>query len=399
MPDKRPVPRQSLSRARWLKEKNLQQLLRTIANAGGEARVAGGAVRNALLGEAVTEVDIATNLPPDRVDYICTAAKFRVHPTGIDHGTVTVVVHGQPFEITTLRTDIATDGRRATVKFTDDWQQDAARRDFTINAMYVDATGKIYDYTNSYKDIKTRKVKFVGSPDQRIKEDYLRILRFFRFHARYGKGAPDAAGLAACKRLCKGMSQLSAERVRQEVLKLLAAPRAVATLKAMAKSGILGAIIPHTDEWRIIERIGPDPVLRLAILAKDPAALKNKLRLANGEANRIASAIDAPVLTPALRPAEQRRILFDVGASAWHDAVLVSWARSRASMSDPKWRKLLQLAKRWTRPILPVTGNDLKTCGVEQGPALGETLRRLQDYWIASDFKPTREELLKKVTP
>jgi poly(A) polymerase len=388
----------SLAKEKWLQEPNLQKLLHVIADAGGEARIAGGAVRNALLGEPVTEIDIATNLQPDQVIHVCKAAKFAVHPTGIDHGTLTVVVHGTPFEVTTLRKDVSTDGRRATVKFTDDWREDALRRDFTINAMYADAAGKIYDYTDGYRDIQNRKVRFVGSAAQRIKEDYLRILRFFRFHARFGKGAPDAAGLAACKRLRKGIGTLSAERIRQEMLKLLPAPAALPTLKVMSITGILKEIIPYTDDWRLIKRLPADGLLRLAVLAKEPKELKSRFRLSNDEGKRISQLFHAPIVSPKLRANEQRRLLYVLQDETWRDVVALSWARSRAPLTDHHWQALLDLPSKWQRPSFPVNGKVLQDHGVPQGPELGRMLRQLEDWWIASDFQPERDELLRKVT-
>jgi poly(A) polymerase len=231
---KRELP--SLHDQAWLNEPRLQEVLRVL-NASGETRVAGGAVRNALLGVAVADVDVATVLLPEEVMTAAKAAGFGVHPTGLDHGTITITCKKAAFEVTTLRRDIETDGRHAVVSFTTNWAEDAARRDFTINAMYCDAAGKIYDYTKGYADIQKRKVKFVGVPEERIAEDYLRILRFFRFHAWYGKNAPDKEGLQACIKLRSGLKKLSVERVRQELFKLLAAPNAVKTLQLMATNG------------------------------------------------------------------------------------------------------------------------------------------------------------------
>jgi poly(A) polymerase len=387
----------SLADQVWLKDERLQHVLRVLSEAGGEGRVAGGAIRNALMGEPVTEVDIATSLPPSDVERVCKAAKFAVHATGIEHGTLTIVVQGTPFEVTTLRKDITTDGRRAKVKFTDDWREDAQRRDFTINAMYCDAQGQILDYTNGYKDIQTRTVKFVGNPGERIKEDYLRILRFFRFHARYGKGSPNKQGLSASKRLRKGIETLSAERIRQEMLKLLVAPRGVPTLKVMHANGILKSIIPHTDDWRTLARLPADGLLRLAVLAKEPHKLKSSFRLSNDEARRLVQLFAAPSLTPRLRPAEQHRLLYALGESTWTDAVNLSWSKSRATLSDPKWQALRDLPTHWKRPVFPVNGKDLMERGIKAGPALGNTLRRLEDWWIASDFKPSPDEILRRL--
>jgi poly(A) polymerase len=317
-----------------------------------------------------------------------------VHPTGIEHGTVTVVHRGAVFEVTTLRRDVETFGRHATVAFTDDWAEDAERRDFTMNALYADASGKIHDPANGYADILKRRVRFVGDPRARIREDYLRILRFFRFHARYGGVRPDAAGLAACVSLRKGLSTLSPERIRQELMKLLAARGAVATLKVMARTGVLRHILPHTEEWRALARLPADPLLRLAVLAIDPAGLQERLRLSNDEAKRLRLLVQAPAVSPSLRGAEQRRMLYDLGPPVFADAVHLALARARAPLTDRAWRRLLALPQRWTAPTFPVNGADLKSIGLAPGPAMGETLRRLEDWWVASDFKPTREDLL-----
>ena len=377
----------------------MQRVLAVLNSDGGEARIAGGAVRNALLGVAVADIDVATTLAPQEVVSRCEAQEFAVHPTGIEHGTVTVVNSHMGFEVTTLRRDVTTDGRRATVAFTDDWAEDASRRDFTMNALYCDSAGKIYDYTDGYGDILKRRVRFVGLPSRRIREDYLRILRFFRFHAHYGKGAPDAAGLASCARLRRGISGLSAERIRHELFKLLVAPRAVDTLKIMAEARILGFVLAFEPNWRVIGRLPPDAVLRLAVLSASPLTLQEKLRLSNGDAKRLRAIVEAPKLTPDFRPQERRRVLYHLGAQAYSDAVRMAWAQSRASTDAPDWRALLALAEQWPVPKFPVTGKDLQAIGLAPGPAMGETLRVLEDWWIASDFKPTRDALLARAKP
>jgi poly(A) polymerase len=394
MPRARRLP--SLARAKWLKEPRLQQVMAAIASAGGEARVAGGAVRNALMGEKVSEIDLASTLRPDAMVAALRAKGMGVHPTGIDHGTVTVVQHGAVFEITALRHDVETDGRRAVVAYTDDWAADAHRRDFTMNALYADASGKIFDFTDGYGDILRRRVRFVGSPAARIKEDYLRILRFFRFHARYGKGTPDASGLKACKQHKSGLKALSAERLRQEMLKLLVAPGAVATLKVMARESILRQILPHTDDWRVIARLPADGILRLYALAKDPAGLKERFRLSNAEAGRLEALHIAPEVSPQLTGKEERRLLHELGAQAWSDAAHLYFARSRAKTGDAAWRKLMALPKKWTPPAFPVKGRDLLEAGFVSGPELGAMLQHLEDWWIASDFKPGKDDLLER---
>lgn len=388
----------SLAAAPWLTEPTLQRLFATLLQAGGEGRVAGGAVRNALLGEAVTEVDVATTLSPEQVTTACAAAGMKVHPTGIEHGTVTVVVDHHPFEVTTLRHDVETDGRRAKVKFTDDWDADAQRRDFTMNALYCDAQGTVHDFVGGWPDVQRRRVIFVGDPEQRITEDYLRILRFFRFHARYGHGAPDPAGLAACTRLKAGLDGLSAERIRQEMFKLMSAPGAVETLKLMAEQGILSQLIPHTEEWHVLERLGLDPLLRLAVLAQDPRSIPERWRLSNHEAKRLEALVSLLPPSPALRPAEQRAMLYHMGAEAWRDLVQVAWARSDAGSGDAGWKALLELPDRWPIPVLPVSGRDLLAAGMSPGPEIGVMLSRLEDWWVASDFQPSRDELLKRLT-
>jgi poly(A) polymerase len=387
----------TLARACWLKEPALQRVFALVAEAGGEARVAGGAVRNALLGEPIGDIDIATNLPPQAVTEAFKAAGIPVHPTGIAHGTVTVVVDHRPYEITTLRHDVETDGRRAVVSFTDDWQADALRRDFTINSLYCDGRGKIYDYTDGYGDIRRKKLVFVGSPRQRIIEDNLRILRFFRFLATYEKMSADKASLAACVRLKKGLLGLSAERVSREMFKLLAGPNAMPVLKLMAKHKVLKNVIAYMEEFRVISRLPPDPLLRAFVLAKKPAALQEAWRLSNNQAKRIEALLHSAALSPTLRETEQKRILYAMGVVNWKDSVHLAWARSRALLTDRGWRRLLNLPSRWEIPRFPVKGQDLIEIGFPPGPDLGRELQRLEGLWIMSDFKPTRDALLQSI--
>ena len=387
----------SLSRARWLKEPSLQRVFALVAEAGGEARVAGGAVRNALLGEPIGDIDIATTLPPQKIMEIFKAAGLSVHPTGIEHGTVTVVVDHKPYEITTLRRDVATDGRRAVVAFTDDWKEDALRRDFTINALFCDSTGKIHDYTNGYADIRRKRIIFVGAPTARIKEDNLRVLRFFRFLAAYEKMTADSVSLAACVRLKKGLLELSAERIAREMFKLLVGPKAVPILKLMAKHNVLKNIIPHSNEFRVIARLPLDPLLRAFALAKKPEGLREAWRLSNNQAKRIESLLQGTALAPKLHENEQRKLLYAMGPEAWGDVVHLSWAKSRAPLTDRAWLRMLNVPSRWVIPSFPVTGRDLIDLGFPSGPDLGRELKRLEDYWIASDFKSTKHELLESI--
>ena len=355
----------SLKGEAWLQAPCLQNVMRVLSE-GGEVRVVGGAVRNSLLGVAVADIDLATtHIPPD-VIRLCSKANFGVHLTGFDHGTITITLGGGVFEVTTM------------------------------NALYSDASGNCYDYTNGYDDLLKHKVRFVGAPLHRIGEDYLRILRFFRFHATFGEGSPDRNALAACAHAKHGLKNLSAERIRQELLKLLVAPRAIETLKLMSRKNILGEIIPHTDNWRILERLPRDAVLRLFALAKQPLQLREQLRLSNVEAKRIDGLLAAPSLSPAFRPQEQRAMLYAMGASTWTDAVHMDWAQSKTALDDSLWQELLNLPQHWTIPEFPVKGNHLKSIGITSGPMMGLILRELEDWWLASDFKPGKDELLER---
>jgi poly(A) polymerase len=385
----------SLAGAPWLSDMPLQMVMATLAREG-EVRVVGGAVRNALLALPVADVDLATTLLPTSVMRICDAAGFGVHPTGFAHGTITVTHDARAFEVTTLRRDVSTDGRRAVVAFTTNWAEDAARRDFTMNALYCDAHGKIYDYTAGYEDLLARRIKFVGNPIQRIREDYLRILRFFRFHASFGKSTPDKVALAACVKEKRGLMSLSAERIRQEMMKLLVAPRAVETLKVMARHRILKDILPHTEEWRVLKRLPDDAILRLLVLAKQPEALQDRLRLSNADAERLVRMIGLPDVSPALLDAERRRILYQLGKARWRDAVQLSRARSRSNKGD--WQGMLDLAEQWPAPTFPLKGSDLITAGMTSGPRLGQVLTALEDWWVASDFTSSKQELLGRLS-
>ncbi len=368
-----------------------------ILGAGEEVRVAGGAVRNALLDFPINDVDLATTMLPDEVMRVGKAAGFGVHPTGIEHGTITVVNRGRPFEVTTLRRDIETDGRRAVVSFTRDFAEDAQRRDFTINALYCDQDGNIFDYTTGLLDIARKRVRFVGDSAARIREDYLRILRFFRFSAWYGKGPLCPVGLAACKQLKDGLKQISAERMRQETLKILVAPRAVVILQAMAKAQILELVFPHTDEFEVVDRLPEDAILRLVALAKDPPALKESLRLSNAEAERIDDILRMTPLSPLLTVQQRHALIYKFGPQAFTDVTWLSQARSKAKMNDAGWQGLKDLARDWPVPVLPVSGQDLVANGIKPGSGLGQRLKAIEDYWIAQDFKPTRTELLGRI--
>ena len=396
-----------LGEAAWLTSGSLPQLLAVLDRDGEEARAVGGAVRNALLGAPVLEVDVATTAVPDEVVKRVTAAGFKAVPTGVDHGTVTVVIGKQPFEVTTLRKDVETYGRHAKVEFGRDWQADAERRDFTINALSVTRDGIVYDYAGGLDDLAHHRVRFIGDPARRIEEDYLRILRFFRFHAAYGIGHPDAAGLAACIAARKGLDQLSRERVRMEVLKLLAAPHATATLAVMGHAGLLLLVlggVPYLADFENVAKVEaaagvtPDAVRRLAalgvVIAEDAERLWQKLRLTNNEHERLASMAEGwRRISPAFGENAAKALLYRLNAQHFTDHALLGWARSKANAHDASWRDLATLPQRWSAPEFPLKGADLMKRGVAQGPALGAALAAAERAWIAAGFTQERRAL------
>jgi poly(A) polymerase len=386
--------------ASWLAEGHVAELLAVLNRDGEEARVVGGAVRNALLGEPHGDIDVATTAPPEEVIRRVEAAGFKAVPTGIDHGTVTVVIGGRPFEVTTLRQDVETYGRKAKVAFGRDWRADAERRDFTINALSVAPDGTLHDYVGGLADLAERRVRFIGEAQARIAEDYLRILRFFRFHAAYGEGAPDAAGLHACIVARAGLDALSRERVRMEFLKLLLASRAIATLAVMEEAGLLGRVLAGVpllasyENMRKVEvalGLAADPVRQLGALAvrvvEDAERLWQRLRLSNVEHERLRSmATQWRGLSPAIGQKGVRALLYRIGAGRFLDRVLIAWTRSQAGAADAAWHDLATLPLRWTAPVFPLKAADFMARGVAAGPALGEALRAAEEAWIAADF-------------
>jgi poly(A) polymerase len=388
-----------LGDAAWLQHGVAARLLAVLNRDGEEARVVGGAVRNALLRLPVGEIDVATTAMPQQVVRRVEAAGFKAVPTGIEHGTVTVVVDGHPFEVTTLREDVETFGRKARVVFGRDWPADAARRDFTINALSAAPDGKVFDYVGGLADIAARKVRFIGDPRQRIAEDYLRILRFFRFHAWYGNGVPDAAGLRACINARAGLDALSRERVRMELLKLLLAPHATPTLAVMAEAGILGTVLggvpllaSFENTAKVEAAIGaaPDAVQRLGALGvwvkEDAERLAQRLRLFNAESDRLMALENWWRISPAAGAQAARALLYRLGPQFFTDRVLLAWARSREGAADGAWRELANLPRRWTAPVFPLKAADFMQRGVAAGPALGAALRTAKEAWIAADF-------------
>jgi poly(A) polymerase len=361
----------------------------------GDARFVGGVVRNALMGRPVDDIDIATPLTPDEMTKRLQAAKLKAVPTGIEHGTVTAVSNGKPFEVTTLRRDVSTDGRRAVVAFTQDWAEDAQRRDFTMNALYASAEGEIFDTVGGVADLQAGRVRFVGDPTTRIKEDYLRILRLFRFHAWYGKGELDAAALKAASAEKAGLQQLSGERVQKEMLKLLAAENPVPVLRIMAASGILNEILPGDLDIARLERLAAidannffvaDPLLRLAALSPD-AVLADRWKLSNVDRDRLDELANGKEkIVSYLSIKEVRKLLYLLGAQCFKDRVMLRWAEDPKESNFVQWRALLAMADAWERPKFPLDGGNVMAAGVPQGPLIGRILAEVEEWWIESDF-------------
>jgi poly(A) polymerase len=383
----------------WLTNGALGKLVAVLDRDGEEARVVGGAVRNVLIGEPTGEIDVATTALPPEVIRRAEAAGFKAVPTGIDHGTVTVVVDHQPFEVTTLREDVETFGRHAVVRFGRDWRADAARRDFTMNALSLSHDGVVHDYVGGVADIAVRRVRFIGQAAARIAEDYLRVLRFFRFHAAYGVGLPDPEGLQACIDARDKLDRLSRERVRMELMKLVIAAHAVPTLAVMAESGLLGPVLGGVPYLAAISNMAkveaacafaPDPVRRLGALAvmveEDAERLWQRLRLTNAEHERLAAMADAWWRVAPGDEAEARALLYRLGPERFTDRVLLAWARSEAGAADGAWHAMATLPQRWTAPAFPIRAAHLMARGVERGRGLGAALAAAEQAWIAQGF-------------
>ena len=378
----------------------------------GCARFVGGCVRNAVIGREIDDIDIATVLTPDEATAALEARGIRVVPTGVEHGTVTAVADHQPFEITTLRRDVSTDGRRAVVAFSTDWSEDAQRRDFRLNALYMDLDGGIFDPTGGgLADARAGRIVFVGDPIVRIREDYLRILRFFRFYAWFGKGEPDGAAVDACRALKDTLSARTAERTQKEMLKLLAAHDPRRSLTLMAATGVLGAVLSETGDLARVDGLVEielglnecDPELRLAALIPQTAAAAAKtaelLRLSNAQRERLIAAVGAePRIVSWMSQRQLRQAIYRLGKRTVCDRLKLAWAGSRGRKGpEPQWRALLALAGEWTAPTFPVNGEDAKAAGVAEGPPIGQVLREVEDWWVDEDFPAGRALVLERL--
>ncbi len=387
----------TLGDAPWLTTGAAARVLQLLNGDGEEARVVGGAVRNAMMKLPVGEIDIATTAVPDEVVRRAKAASVKSVPTGIDHGTVTLVVDSKPFEVTTLREDTETFGRHAKVSFGRDWIGDANRRDFTINALSVGPDGVVHDYVGGLADIAARRVRFIGEAGKRIEEDYLRILRFFRMHAAFGAGEVDRAGYLACIGGRAGLATLSAERMRMEMLKLLVAGGAAGAVDAMADSGLLQTIVGGvTYAGTLAAMIAAEDALglkadamrRLAALAvavtEDAKRIAVRLRLSNAEAKALDSMGHRWWRLAGMDEARARRRLYRLGEAAYRDRLLLAWARTGGDSG--RWALLARLPERWTAPKFPLKASDFVARGVAEGPALGHVLTLAEDAWLAADF-------------
>ncbi len=392
----------------WMTANETVAVMAALGADGAPARFVGGCVRDAILGRAVHDIDIATETPPETVMNRLRAANIKAVPTGIDHGTITAVTPARHFEITTLRHDVETFGRHARVAFTDDWAADAERRDFTMNALFCDHDGTLYDPTGGLDDLRAGRVRFVGEATARITEDVLRLLRFFRFHAWYGKGAPDDDALAACRAMADKLPTLSAERVWAELRRILLAPDPAAALDLMADNGVLDHVLPEARSRPRLARLcalearlglDADAILRLiAVIAIDGKAapdLARRLRMSNKENARVAANLDqAEAVAPGLDDRASRRALYALGADLFRDRVLIGWAEDG---DDDAWPDAWRASAAWRRPVFPLKGADAIALGIPKGPAIGGALSRVEDWWIDADFRPDRAACLARL--
>lgn len=392
----------SLAAAEWLRAPATRRIFAALAAEGEETRIVGGAVRNALMGQAVGDIDFATTATPDKVAALAHAAGLKAVPTGVEHGTLTVVVDGRGHEVTTLREDVETDGRHAVVRFGRDWTADAMRRDFTVNALSVDAGGTVHDPVGGHRDILARRIRFIGDADRRIAEDRLRILRFLRFTAEYGVEPIDAAGLGAAIRARDGLRALSRERIGHEMRRLVAAPRAAEILAVMQDAGILGVVlggVAYTGQFarfvRFERAAGMDVSVprRLAVLAarigEDVERVTHRLRLTNGERDRMLAALAArAAFSPLPSPRAAHAALYRLGDPAWRDGLGLAFAGATAAPDDAAWKALHDLPDTWPVPRFPLSGRDVIGASAAPGPAVGALLRSVEAWWIAQDFAP-----------
>ena len=402
----------------WLEAEETRAVMAALSAGGAQPRFVGGCVRDALAHRPVKDIDIATPDSPERVIELLTQAGLRAVPTGLAHGTITAIAKGKPFEITTLRRDVETDGRHAKVAFTDDWIADSARRDFTINALSCRTDRQIYDPFGGIADLAAGRIVFVGDAGKRIDEDVLRLLRYFRFYAHFGHPPADTPALHACRARAGRLSELSGERIATEMLKLLAAPDPLPALVLMQWAGALAELLPDAADLGRLRAlsflesrgvrhssVAIDPLRRLAALLKPDdghaADLASRLRLSNAQTERLIG-LASPEIVPdrLMDQATQRRLLYRLGSERFVDLTLLAWAQFRSEDGhvppgdNGRWMAMLDLAGAWKIPDFPVRGEDVVALGIPAGPEVGRRLNALRDWWEEQDFRPSRTELL-----
>ncbi|MBT4888067.1 MAG: CCA tRNA nucleotidyltransferase [Rhodospirillales bacterium] len=406
----------------WMTDSDVQSIFNILEIAGFETRFVGGCVRDAIAKRKVNDVDIATTAKPNEAMRLLETAGIKVVPTGIEHGTITAVINSKSYEITTLREDVATDGRHAEVAFSNDWVVDAGRRDFTINAMSATRNGSVYDPFNGLSDLAYGKVIFIRKPSDRIAEDYLRILRFFRFHTSHGRPPISREALAACRLAAGNLKSLSGERVRDEMLKILSANNAPDTLILMNGEKVLKEVLPEASKfgdlralnWLCttamqLDGIEIDPIRNLAILlpadttAITAKGIASRWRLSNAEKNRLINLTEFPEPDPMAPSAGHIRQLYKIGIDLFTDQCLMTWARETGDDANlPKdrkaaWLALMEMITTWEKPTFPISGEDLMGLGIQEGPKLGALLDQARDWWIDNDCTPDRDACLKKL--
>lgn len=406
----------------WMTAPDTVAVLKALTKGGQEARFVGGCVRDALLNRSITDIDLATPEPPERVMKLLADADITVVPTGLKHGTITAVVNKRPFEITTLRRDVETDGRHAKVEYTDDWEADAARRDFTMNALFCAPDGTLYDAFGGIEDLRARRVRFVGAPEARIREDVLRLLRYFRFYAHYAAPPPDPAALAACRDLAHLLPTLSGERVCQETMKLLRAADPAPVFALMREQGILKHFLAeatHIDRLAALVTIEgvvssallerADAVRRLGALLDDSAeaarAVASRLKFSNADRERLVAILrdGESAIDPDLNGRARRHLIHRLGTERFIDRALLNWAGRVAQggtqdrRATDSWIDLIRFAREWPMPAFPLKGRDLLEAGVPTGPAIGELMEQLEAWWIEGDFAADRKACLARL--
>lgn len=404
----------------WITAPETVRVMNALKVNDADVRFVGGCVRDAIAKRPVKDIDIATPDKPETVIELLRSAGIRSEPTGIDHGTITAICDDRTFEITTLRKDVETFGRRAVVAFTDDWIVDSSRRDFTINAMSANTDGDVYDYHNGIKDLAHGQIRFIGNAEARVSEDFLRILRYFRFYGHYGRPPIDQNAFLACRKYAEKLSDISVERIRDEILKIVMAPDAADVFLLMRDAHVLDVILPNATEigrlraasWLatrglVIDGMKPDPIRRLGAVLdpeSDVSMMSSRLRLSNRESYRLSKMAElAPTIVAPLDEAATRKLIHSQGAESVQDATILAWASRLAEVArlpaeeTAARLKQLEAAFSWHAPELPVSGADAQTMGLLRGPKIGRVLRAVEDWWSDGDFKADRDACLAKL--